>query len=94
MPTRSHMSYQDLVVIDRRRTERIDADIYADTYCDGAYLTNSIIKNMSSEGMAISYCSDVELPEKFEIRSGLFEDTIPVRKVWSKDGISGLEVHM
>ncbi len=94
MPTTSHLSYQNLVVIDRRRTERIDADIYADIYYDGAYLMNCVIKNMSSEGMAISYCSDVELPEKFEIRSGLFEDTIPVRKVWSNDGISGLEVHM
>jgi hypothetical protein len=68
--------------------------IYTDISCDGAYLTNCIIENMSSEGMAISYCSDVELPEKFEIRSGLFKDTITVLKVWSKDGISGLEVHM
>lgn len=85
---------EEVLFVERRRTERTVADLYADIFVDGARIGGCIIRNVSSDGLGIEYSADTKLPGKFEIRSDYFSHPLPVLRKWAENGQAGVELHL
>ena len=79
------------IMAEKRSTARVRSTFSGVVLSDNEFISHCVIKDVSETGMRIELADRTSLPDNFEIKTPVLPDTLPVRLIWQKQTLAGIE---